>query len=145
MTVEKSNTLMDALSAASEVYQAAAKQYEDETNAWWESLSYDDKLRAFYSVVKRINEGDVVQQGTYRYVLYDVFGFGPDSYGIGIECGYMRLHNSIKTREEEQVLREHRAAKHKAIVNKKVCTNKDENGVCPLHNLHCNYPDCEKK
>lgn len=27
---------------------------------------------------------------------------------------------------------------------KKICPNKDENGLCPLHNLHCAYPDCEK-
>ncbi len=27
----------------------------------------------------------------------------------------------------------------------RVCVNKDENGNCPLHNLHCQYPDCEKE
>jgi hypothetical protein len=26
-----------------------------------------------------------------------------------------------------------------------VCPNKDENGNCALHNLHCQYPDCEKE
>lgn len=26
-----------------------------------------------------------------------------------------------------------------------ICPNKDENGNCPLHNLHCTYPDCEKR
>jgi hypothetical protein len=26
----------------------------------------------------------------------------------------------------------------------RVCINKDEKGNCPLHNLHCQYPDCEK-
>jgi len=25
-----------------------------------------------------------------------------------------------------------------------VCKNKDESGNCQLHNLHCQYPDCEK-
>ena len=25
------------------------------------------------------------------------------------------------------------------------CPNTDENGNCPLHNLHCQYPDCLKK
>jgi hypothetical protein len=23
------------------------------------------------------------------------------------------------------------------------CVNKDQDGNCPLHNLHCQYPDCE--
>lgn len=26
-----------------------------------------------------------------------------------------------------------------------ICPNKDESGNCPLHNLHCTYPECEKK
>lgn len=26
----------------------------------------------------------------------------------------------------------------------KTCKNTDESGNCPLHNLHCQYPDCEK-
>jgi len=26
-----------------------------------------------------------------------------------------------------------------------VCPNKDANGNCPLHNIHCSYPDCEIK
>jgi hypothetical protein len=26
-----------------------------------------------------------------------------------------------------------------------ICPNKDENGNCPLHNIHCQYPDCEIK
>lgn len=26
-----------------------------------------------------------------------------------------------------------------------ICPNKDENGSCPLHNIYCNYPDCEIK
>lgn len=25
----------------------------------------------------------------------------------------------------------------------KKCPNKDQNGNCPLHNLHCQYPKCE--
>jgi len=30
------------------------------------------------------------------------------------------------------------------LKKKKICPNLDENGNCPLHNLHCAYPDCEK-
>jgi hypothetical protein len=26
-----------------------------------------------------------------------------------------------------------------------ICANIDEDGNCPLHNLHCQYPDCEKR
>lgn len=27
----------------------------------------------------------------------------------------------------------------------KKCPNTDSNGSCPLHNLHCGYPDCERE
>ena len=85
--------------------------YEQEADAWWESLTYDDKLKAFYSVVKRIYDGDVKNQGSYRYVLYDVFGFEADAYALGMDCGYMSLHNAIKTEDEEQILADYRVNK----------------------------------
>jgi hypothetical protein len=144
--VEKSDkkSLIDLLGSFSEEHEQASKAYEAEADSWWNSLSYDDKLLAFYSVVKRIYEGDLKQQGSYRYVLYDVFGFGPDSYGIGMDCGYLELHNAIMSPEDVKVLANHRAIKYKAIV-KTVCRNKDENGNCSQHNLQCSYPDCEKE
>lgn len=29
-------------------------------------------------------------------------------------------------------------------IPKKVCPHKDAKGNCPLHNIHCRFPDCEK-
>jgi len=46
-------------------------------------------------VCKRIHTGDIKDSGTYRYVLYDVFGFDPGMYGAGMDCGYMAIHNAI--------------------------------------------------
>ena len=70
--------------------------YEKECDEYWDNLSYDDKLKAFYSVVKRIVEGEIIEGRSYRGVLYDKFQFDMDSYGIGMDCGYMTLHNSIQ-------------------------------------------------
>lgn len=85
-----------ALAAA---YTEGVAEYEKSCDKFWNELDYDDKLMAFYSVVKRIHEGEVVKKGSYRYVLYDVFGFGMDAYGIGMECGFMDLHNRIDTED----------------------------------------------
>jgi hypothetical protein len=73
------------------------QRLQDEISAdnFWNSLSYEEKCNAFHAVVSRIFDGDVKQRGTYRYVLYDVFGFGPDMYARGMNCGFMALHNSI--------------------------------------------------
>ena len=70
--------------------------YEKECDEYWDNLSYDDKLKAFYSVVKRIVEGEIIEGRSYRGVLYDKFQFDMDSYVIGMDCGYMTLHNSIQ-------------------------------------------------
>ena len=69
--------------------------YEDDVNTFWKNLSIDDQLKAFYAVVKRIHQGDYLESGSYRYVLYDIFQFGTDAYSLGMDCGYMDLHNAI--------------------------------------------------
>jgi hypothetical protein len=84
----------------SELFENARKEDEKNANDFWNSLSYDDKCKAFYAVVSRIYEGDIRLKGSYRYVLYDVFGFGPEMYTRGMDCGYMALHNSIMTDEQ---------------------------------------------
>jgi hypothetical protein len=77
--------------------EESAKKYEVECEEYWNNLSYEEQLKAFYSVVKRIYKGDVIDQGSYRHVLYEVFGFKPDAYIIGMECNYLELHNHICT------------------------------------------------
>ena len=75
--------------------QASEEQYKKDAESFWDNLSYEDKLKAFFYVCSKIHKGDVEEQGSYRYVLYDVFGFGMDSYSLGMSAGYMNLHNYI--------------------------------------------------
>lgn len=76
--------------------QLEAKDTRDrEHDEYWESLSQEEQLKAFYSVVKRIYQGEIKDKGSYRWVLYDVFGFGPEAYSLGMDCGFMYLHNAI--------------------------------------------------
>lgn len=89
----------------SRLQQEASAKYVADCDEYWDALPYDDKLMAFSSVVKRIVKGDIKDRGSYRYVLYDVFGFDMDSYIVGMECGYMNLHNSIVNIEELEELR----------------------------------------
>jgi hypothetical protein len=69
--------------------------FEAECEEYWNSLDYESQLKSFYSVVKRIHKGEFIDQGSYRYVLYEIFKFGPDAYVAGMDCGYMDIHNSI--------------------------------------------------
>lgn len=89
-------SLMDTLTELGELQEDLEKQTEREMDEWWNAMSKEDQMKAFYSVVKRLVDGELVQKGSYRYVLYDVFGFGSESYMLGMMSGYMALHNSIE-------------------------------------------------
>lgn len=93
--------LSKALSELSEIQEKLEAQREQEADEFWNSLTLEQKHNAFYSVVKRIHQGDIVDKGSYRYVLYDVFGFGPEAYGLGIDCGYMKIHNRLVDNSKE--------------------------------------------
>ncbi len=86
---------LDTLAELGQLQEQSSRAYEEENDAWWNSLSEKEREDAFYAVVKRIYKGEIEEKGSYRYVLYDVFGFGFHMYGRGMDCGYMYLHNAI--------------------------------------------------
>jgi hypothetical protein len=110
------------LSELSQIFEEVERNYDNDAETWWNKLSEDERQLAFYSVVKRLVKGELRDRGSYRYVLYDVFGFDASSYVMGMNCGYMELHNSIYTHEEMRELhaRELAAAGVKVITSKVV-------------------------
>lgn len=89
-------SLFEGQEEFAEQMQKIAEKYETECDEYWDKLSYEEKLKAFYSVCKRIYKADVVDQGSYRHALYEVFKFDADAYVIGMECNYMEIHNYIQ-------------------------------------------------
>ena len=73
---------------------------------FWNSLDKSQQLEAFCAVIRRLYQGEIERNGTYRYVLYDIFGFGPEAYRKAQEAGFLALHNSIKTADYEEELLE---------------------------------------
>jgi len=92
------------------IFDEIEKEYEDEADNFWNNLSQEKQQLAFFSVMSRLVKGELRDRGTYRYVLYDVFGFDSSSYFVGMKCGYMELHNSIYTQEEMRELRDRELA-----------------------------------
>ena len=84
----------------SKIYEEARRQNDADAELFWSRLTYTDKCNAFHYVVSKIFEGEIKVKGSYRYVLYDIFKFGPDMYTRGMDCGYMALHNSIMNDEK---------------------------------------------
>lgn len=91
---------LQELSDLAQEQEAAKARFESKVDSWWNSRTEQEREWAFYSVVKRIYEGDVVDKGSYRYVLYDKFKFGPKMYTGGMDCGYMYLHNALGDGED---------------------------------------------
>ncbi len=81
-------------------------EFTSEANTWWDNLSYEDKLKAFFVITKKIHQGDIVDKRSYRGVLYDTFGFEVDAYVIGMESGYLDIHNCIFNACEDKVEKE---------------------------------------
>jgi hypothetical protein len=123
MSEERSQALAE-LSELGQLFEEIERDYDNDVDAWWYGLTEDERQLAFYSVVKRLVKGELRDRGTYRYVLYDVFGFDASSYMMGMNCGYMELHNSIYTREEMRELRELAASSVKVITSKVELKNK---------------------
>ena len=97
--------LFEALGDLREAQQKSRKDYEIMNDAWWNGLSEEEREEAFYAVCKRIHKAELVDRGTYRDALYDVFGFDMYMYGRGMDCGYMNIHNAIHIGEEPQAMK----------------------------------------
>ena len=80
---------------ACQSYQKAVEEYNQKMTAWWENLPSEEQQWAFYNVCRLIYKGDVEDKRSYRGVLYDTFGWGPEAYVIGMEARYMEIHNLL--------------------------------------------------
>lgn len=79
----------------SRTFNESVDTYQKEADDLWNSLPYDDRLKLFCAVSKLIVKGEIEEKRSYRGVLYDTFGFGPDAY-VPAQCaGYISIHNAI--------------------------------------------------
>ena len=69
------------LKALREAWCEAEKRQKAEDDAWWDSLDYDGKSQAFRQIVKLMYKAEVIERGSYRHALYEVFGL---EYGDGL-------------------------------------------------------------
>jgi hypothetical protein len=72
-------------------WSAAEKQQNAKDDAWGDSLDYNGKSQAFRQIVKLMHKAEVLDKGSYRYAMYDIFNL---DYGDGLSH-YMMLHNLI--------------------------------------------------
>lgn len=100
----ESENLKEKVKKLSIDFNAILKEVENEEEAYWNSLTKEQQLCAFNSVCRRIIKGEFQDKGTYRYVLYEIFGFGMEAYARAQMAGYLDIHNSIFSSENEEKL-----------------------------------------
>ena len=106
MNENKQDDFLKSMEEISKVFNEAMDELEKEQEAYWNSLSKEDQLKAFCAVTRRIHKAELVDKGSYRYALYNVFGFGPESYAQAQLAGYLNIHNSIFDHDHESRLLE---------------------------------------
>jgi len=92
---DKKQTVLDSLNDISDIFNKVMAEIEQESENYWNSLSKEDQLKVFCAVSRRIYQGEIVDRGSYRHVLYDTFGFGPEAYAQAQMSGYLTIHNAI--------------------------------------------------
>ena len=102
---DKQEKALDGLAKLSQQIEESRIQYEEENDAWWDGLTEKEREDAFYAVCKRIHQAELMDHGTYRHALYDVFGFDGGMYRHGMNCGFMAIHNAIGDGEDYQKMR----------------------------------------
>jgi len=104
MSNEEVDKSMEELSELGQRFQKVIDAMEKEQEEYWNSLTKEQQLMAFCAISRRIYDGEIKQKGSYRYVLYDVFGFGPEAYMPAQMAGYLSIHNAIFDAEHESEL-----------------------------------------
>ena len=102
---KKRSDALDKLAELSQEMEKHRKEDEARNDAWWEGLTEEEREDAFFAVAKRIYQAEIKDNGSYRYALYNVFGFDPGMYMRGMDCGYMAIHNAIGDGEDYQAMR----------------------------------------
>lgn len=84
----------------SEMQFNALKDYKQKSKEYFHSLENDNQLLLFFYITNVIFENYFKDNSSYRGLLYDKFGFGPEAYSLGCDSGMFALHNAISTPDE---------------------------------------------
>lgn len=85
-----------------EIQEQALEQYTQKAKEYFDSLEMDNQLLLFFHITNTIHKNYFKDNSSYRGLLYDKFGFGPESYSLGMDSGMFDIHNSISTPDESE-------------------------------------------
>ena len=62
-------SLMETLTELGELQEDIEKETEREMDEWWNAMSKDEQMKAFYSVMKRLVDGELEHHTVVLYLL----------------------------------------------------------------------------
>ena len=105
MTEEiKKQEVMDALHESGNAFAKAMDEYQQMANSYYSGLEPEEQLWAFCSIVEKLCKGELDEHRSYRGILYDTFGWGPEAYAAAQCAGFLGLHNSIYKFEDLEIV-----------------------------------------
>jgi hypothetical protein len=103
---DSKKNLWEALQELSDIQEDIETQFDEDANAFWNALSKEEQMLAFYVVVRNLADAELKDDfETYRTILYQRFEFPSESYMIGMMSRFMELHNSILRPSEQSAYR----------------------------------------
>jgi len=91
---DKIERLKEIAKEASKAFKELEENMLKEGKEVWESLDYDKRLALMCYISKILHE-HACEGGTYRYLIYEKFGFDLDAYVPLQLCGLLAIHNLI--------------------------------------------------
>ena len=102
ITLAKSeDEALETMADFSRAFNDSMERIKNDEEAFWSKLTTEEQMSAFDCVIRRLYEGEINEQRSYRGVLYSVFGFGPEAYARAQMAGFLAIHNAIVTIDEE--------------------------------------------
>jgi hypothetical protein len=91
----KKQEVLDRLHESGQQFREAMEAYQQMANSYYSSLEPEEQLWAFCSIVEKLCKGELDEGRSYRGILYQTFGWGPEAYAPAQCAGFLSLHNSI--------------------------------------------------
>jgi len=113
MTEEK-KPIKDALEELSDILNQAQEDNEKYLAEILEQTPYEVKVAVTAWAIKHILE-HAREGGTYRYLIYDRLGFGPDAYGILQMAGALEISNEFDIERMDNIKEHVRGHKIESI------------------------------
>jgi len=96
----KKQEVMDQLHETGREFAKAMDEYQQMANSYYSGLEPEEQLWAFCAIIEKLCKGELDEKRSYRGILYDTFGWGPEAYAAAQCAGFLGLHNAIYNFED---------------------------------------------